>query len=600
MSTFDEASLVFIPSGYKTSKAYSVKPTDGSGDLVVSRSNDTATRVGPDGLIEKVRTNLLLQSQDFTTSWATNASPTITANTTVAPDGTTTADTIASSGASSGAYQIPTVANGVEYSFSVYVKNITSATNIQIGCDLNPSNGTIFFNAVTGAITFVSAGITGSSVTSVGNGWYRVSGTYISSGTTNTLIIFGQTGMSFAVWGAQLEAGVTTDYIATTSAAVSVGPVANVPRLDYLNSSCPRLLLEPQRTNYAIYSENISQSSTTLSGGTVATNVVASPDGMQDADSFTVNTANSAHSGYYEAYNATNGQPFTVSVFAKAGTGRYFLFRSMTNTYATRFGATIDLQTGTILSTNNAGVPAPTGTASKIESYGNGWYRISLTMNAIGSQMSYIWETSNSATPTLDAFLDYTYTGNGTDSYYVWGLQMENGAYATSYIPTLGAAVTRGADAASKTGISSLIGQTEGTLFVDMNYTNTNNSVDATPFRVLGSGSAQMYVEINTNETFEAVVVNSAGTLVFNSTSAAQVAGRKKMAIAYKGSDFAYYINGTQISVQTSGAFASASLDSLNLGMYSSGVQVLADTINQALIFPTRLTNAQLAELTTI
>jgi hypothetical protein len=137
-------------------------------------------------------------------------------------------------------------------------------------------------------------------------------------------------------------------------------------------------------------------------------------------------------------------------------------------------------------------------------------------------------------------------------------------------------------------------------LFVDMNYTNTNNSVDATPFRVLGSGSANIYVEINTNETFEAVVLNSAGTLVFNSTSAAQVAGRKKMAIAYKGSDFAYYINGTQIAVQTSGAFASASLDTFNLGMYSSGVQVLADGVNQALLFKTRLTNSQLAELTAL
>jgi hypothetical protein len=58
MSYFDDASLVMIPSGYKTSKVYSVKPTDGTGDLAFTRSNDTATRVGPDGLIEKVRTNV--------------------------------------------------------------------------------------------------------------------------------------------------------------------------------------------------------------------------------------------------------------------------------------------------------------------------------------------------------------------------------------------------------------------------------------------------------------------------------------------------------------------------------------------------------------
>jgi hypothetical protein len=59
MSFFSEASLAMIPSGYKTSKVYSALPTSGDGDLTFSRSNDTATRVGPDGLIEKVRTNLI-------------------------------------------------------------------------------------------------------------------------------------------------------------------------------------------------------------------------------------------------------------------------------------------------------------------------------------------------------------------------------------------------------------------------------------------------------------------------------------------------------------------------------------------------------------
>ena len=62
MSFFDDASLVMIPSGYKDQKVYSVKPIDGSGDLTFSRSNDTATRVDSNGLIEKVHTNELLQS----------------------------------------------------------------------------------------------------------------------------------------------------------------------------------------------------------------------------------------------------------------------------------------------------------------------------------------------------------------------------------------------------------------------------------------------------------------------------------------------------------------------------------------------------------
>ena len=94
-STFDDASLVFIPSGYKTSKAYSVKPSDGSGDMSFTRSNDTATRVNSAGLIEKVRTNLALQSQSFATSavWGT-VNGTVTNNAGTAPDGTNTASKI--------------------------------------------------------------------------------------------------------------------------------------------------------------------------------------------------------------------------------------------------------------------------------------------------------------------------------------------------------------------------------------------------------------------------------------------------------------------------------------------------------------------------
>jgi hypothetical protein len=243
MSYFDDASLVMIPSGYKTSKVYSVKPIDGTGDLTFTRAS-TATRVNASGLVESVssnvprldylnsscprlilepsRTNLILQSEALNTTWIPEAAPTITANTTVAPDGATTGDTIAATAASSGVYQVLTVANGVAHSFSVYLKNISSATNVLIGCDTFPSNAKINFNTVTGAIIATGASITSSSVTNAGNGWYRVQGTYTSTGVGNTFIIYGQGVMSFSAWGAQVEAGAyVTSYIPTTTAAVT-------------------------------------------------------------------------------------------------------------------------------------------------------------------------------------------------------------------------------------------------------------------------------------------------------------------------------------------------------------------------------------------
>ena len=125
-SYFDEASLVMIPSGYKNQKVYSIKPLDGAGDLVFSRAS-SATRVASNGLIEKVRTNLVLQSQAFNTTWALDngggtGSVTVTANYAAAPDGTTTADRIqiTRGTAYSNIFQSISVTSGQEYTCLLY------------------------------------------------------------------------------------------------------------------------------------------------------------------------------------------------------------------------------------------------------------------------------------------------------------------------------------------------------------------------------------------------------------------------------------------------------------------------------------------------
>jgi hypothetical protein len=552
MSYFDDASLVMIPSGYKTSKVYSVKPTDGSGDLTFTRSNDTATRVGPDGLIEKVRTNLILQSQAFNTTWATNASPTITANTTVAPDGTTTADTIASTGASSGAYQVPTVASGVEYSFSVYVKNITTATNIQIGCDLGPINGFVNFNAVTGAITSAAAGVTGSSVTDAGNGWYRVSGTYVSTGTTNTFIVFGQSGMTFAVWGAQLEAGVTTDYIATTSAAVSVGPVANVPRLDYLNSSCPRLLLEPQRTNILTFSEQLNNAAWG-NAAAVTANSVVSPDGYTNGDTVTGILS--------QLVSYTSGTAYTFSVFAKKNTGSTLTLRADATAAQT---CAFNLDT------------LVTSAGGTITNYGNGWYRCAFTFTA-------------TATATGVAYI------LPPTSVYLYGAQHEVGAYATSYIPTLGAAVTRGADGA---GTSDVFGTTF-TLDADFGlyWEGVMNGSNVYPVFYSG-GNYAAGADFRSYYTYTGSVLQLFGvseTLTATRTIALTAGTYYKILVKRVGSTIKWYVNGTEYANESGFTTTTVKIRSLfgsTLGAPNH------ESVAQALIFQTTISDADAIALT--
>ena len=438
-SFYSDASLVMIPSGYKTSKVYSAKPTDGAGDLVFTRSNDTATRVGPDGLIEKVRTNLLLQSNTFSTTWLPLSGGAVTGGQS-GYDGTNNAWLLSKSAAGGFIYQTANSFNG-QYTLSIYAK-ANASTYIRVNGNAI-TDGDAFFNLSTGAIQSSTNCV--AEIVSVGGGWYRCSITSTDADLDFVNIYpaeasgISATSGSVFIQDAQLEKGdIATDYIATTTAAVSVGPVANVPRLDYTDSTCPRLLLEPQRTNSLTYSENFDNAAWSKDNSTITANSVTSPSGYQDADTLTDTTANTRHRVNTSAFSFTAGTAYTLSVFVKKeSSGRFLLLNAATGASAR---AVLNLDTLAITNIDGTG---------KVEDYGNGWYRFSVTGTAATTQNAPIFiQMQNAAT-------DLPYVGNGS-SFYIWGAQLEVGAYATSYVPSLGAAVTRGADAYHTNSLSSL------------------------------------------------------------------------------------------------------------------------------------------------
>ena len=164
------------------------------------------------------------------------------------------------------------------------------------------------------------------------------------------------------------------------------------------------------------------------------------------------------------------------------------------------------------------------------------------------------------------------------------------GSYATSYISTTSASATRVADACSKTGISSLIGQTEGVLFVDVNFINT--------------GDVQIFCEVSNGGANRVLVYASATTIicyanatVFSYTQSTNE--RLKIAFAYKSGDSAFYVNGVQKAVSSS-SLTYSGLSQLNIGSNYINDQPTNSPTNQAILFKTRLTNAELASLTTI
>ena len=535
-SFYDDASLVVIPSGYKTSKVYAEKPTDGSGDLAFTRTGDTATRVNSAGLIEKVRTNLVTYSNSFSNAaWTKVGGTTLTAGQTDYLGGTNAWKWEATGAATIQLAQNP--AGSAIRTASIYAKaGNVSTISLWIG-------SAVTFNLSTGTVTS-GTGV----ITSVGNGWYRCSafGADISH---NPYFIAANSGDYVLVSFAQLETGdIATAYIPTTTAAVSVGPVANVPRLDYLGSTCPRLLLEPQRTNLYPYSEQLNQ--WTASSATVTANYAVSPDGYTNADRVVF----AAGGLLYNGATGSAGQN-TLSVYAKATNGVSGQFRFFGNG-------------NTTLSTDQ------TATGE--------WQRFTFTY-------TYSAVTAGLAAPT---------TGGGVSDVIFWGFQHEIGAYATSYIPTLAASATRGADAASKTGISSLIGQTEGTLFLDFNLQTTNEDFVIGQIYNSSTPANSIYFYVTSTNVIEAFVDNS-GTQARIIPPSASAQGRYKLAIAYKANEFKYYVNGTLIGTDTSGTVPTC--NSINLIDYANGGGYMEKSaVNQYLIFKTSLTNAQLAELTTL
>jgi hypothetical protein len=584
-SFFDEASLVMIPSGYKDQKVYSVKPTDGTGDLTFSRAS-SATRVASDGLIEKVRTNLVLQSETFDNASWIKFNSTVTANQTISPDGTNNADKLAASVATilnpAEIIQTTTQSVSTAHSYSVYAKKSTS-NFIVLRLTSVAGNPYAWFNLDTGTIGTVQSGIT-ASIVNAGNGWYRctVVGTSqaviavnrvdLSVSDNNGTFVCAINGSIF-IYGAQLEVSDfgATDYIATTTAAVSVGPVSGLPRLDYLGSTCPRLILEGQRTNDLTYSEQLNNAAwSVLDNVSVSANVSATldPSGYNGADKLVENSANDQH----RIYRSIGGAGATFSFFAKAAERSWIAVLSNNGNF-TYF----NIGNGTL------GTIAATSTA-KITPYGNGWYRCEIynTHASFGSLIQLV--LANNGT---------SYLGDGTSGAYIWGCQVEaSAAYATSYIPTLGASVTRVADAASKTGISSLIGQTEGTLFVDLSEVNDLDFPEIT-------------IDDNTNNNrivltrsavngYWGIFTASAGTGVSGYGTTAGNSG--KLALAYSAAGYVLYRNGVQVA--TASAALPVSLSAIRLNGRATSDFFATKKVAQTLLFKTRLTNAQLAELT--
>ena len=536
-NALEQASLIMVPSGYEDGTLGSLKPTDGTGDFTFSRGSDiSATRVNADGYIEKGYENLLYPSNDFS-GWQ-NINSVLTPNQ-AGYDGTNDAWLFEATSAQGRRYK--NISDTGVLTYSIYAKSgtadilrlrIDAATDMDLRVDLSDGS-------------FVSGTFIDYNIEDAGNGWWRVSVTQNITSPVYIFVYSYDVGTIY-IQDAMINQGlVAYPYKETTTAPVAGGILEDMPRLDYSNGSCPALLLEPQRTNNVTSSEYF-QSGWNNLGAKVSfennTTDTLSPEGKYNATKLIKNLSGNPT---LRMDAVTAGSSFVFTCWAKAGTSN-LLELDISDAATTTFTLT------------------------------NQWQRFEV-------------KTSSAANNFVDISLKST--TNIGDYFYIWGAQVEQGSYPTSYIPTYGVSQTRLKD---KTDRGSNLAYTgDYTLFMEFELTKdtvyllTNTSLAYRLF--LETDDA--YFKLGSSNVFFQNMFNWRANLGTNI----------KMAFTKNGTTANMFVNGTKYTPSTNTLSTGNEVLDWRYLNYSTATDRQEQAyIKQLIEFQTALSEDECIALTTI
>ena len=361
---------------------------------------------------------------------------------------------------------------------------------------------------------------------------------------------------------------------------------ADLPRIDYLGGTA-HILLEPQSTNTATYSNDFTQGDIfnssgdpTLSNSVLSANQSTAPDGTNTAQKLTDNndSATGAITLNYFGVTFTSGEASTVSIFVKKDTVRYFRI-SITN-LDTDQAASFDLDTGLV--SDGTGV---------MTDYGDGWYRCSVTTTTTtdlaGAVQFSISENSDRSGGNLR---------NGTKSTFLWGLQTEELSFPTSYIPTSGSPVTRSKDQAVSSGSSDLINSTEGVLYAEIAAL-----ADSGTYRTIslndGTNDECVRLRFHTNSNkIEGLIRDGGSGIAKIEHTVTDTRDFHKAAFEYKSGNCELWIDGVKRGTATD-TFSLSTLTQLNFNQGTAS-DIFYGKVKCVTVFKETLTDAQLAALT--
>jgi hypothetical protein len=371
--------------------------------------------------------------------------------------------------------------------------------------------------------------------------------------------------------------------------------------LDYYTSGgtagCPALLVEPSSKNEIFNSDDMTTS--WVLGANVSSGYV-DVIGVS-GNNLTVTVSGGSMGGatttlrrtISPSVNLVSGSTYTVSFLVKK-TGAHTIagyYCPIGGGAAGNLGGGFDVS-GSFSSGSIYNTAGTTNRIRRVEQWGTDVYRCSetFTMTASGTIGNFFFapvtSTTNNNGPAVGEQIAFA------------APQFELGSVPTTFIPTTAAAVTRNADEISRASISGCIGQTEGTIYAEFDFSRAVASVAI----VLGNGSSEGF-RIRKNSNFSVLVqaVNTPSGSATLFTSPAASAGIYKIAFGYKNGDYAISVNGAAVQTSSNSAnFPVNAFDRLLLGETIGGIPYFNDRMRAVALYTTRLTNDELAALTTL
>ena len=592
-----------------------------SQDTFVSRAGP-ATYYDP-STVALAEQNLALYSQDYTQSAWTKTNVTISASAALAPDGTMTASLVNSASTTNPQIsQSIVVVSGAYYVVSFYARQ-GSERYFQLRDNQSAADYAIF-DLQGGTVTQNGSFYT-TSMTSIGNGWYRcvavISNAVFSAGNVAFTLAFTDnratpgltqtitttSGLTFYLWGFQVEQrSAVSAYVPTTTTAITnyipqlLTAPAGVPRYDFdpVTRLSRGLTLEAAATNLMSYSNDLTNVSVwNKSLSSISNNNIA-PDGTLNASFLMMDSTAGLEHRVYQTFTSVTSTTYCYSVFAKASSMSNFLL--LTNE-GSNHGCCFNLQTG---------VMSPVGTivSNSITSVGNGWYRCIFTRTATGTLNRIGMTLVDSGTNTL-------VNGDGRSGMWFWGAQVETGSVATSYIPTTTVAVTRAADvstsvamtraadtltsavatravetatATSPTGLNPL----EGTVLA----TFQSQAVGTRPLISIDNGTASEQVRLYTSGTSTEFTTSSGNvTQADLIPGLIQAQGTARVGVCYANQNFCASLNGNDALTNLTSNVPQG-LTTIRIGADAAG-NVFNGPIKRLAYYPKNLGTAEVQEL---